>query len=847
MKIERIYNAVLWRLARLHWLLSPAGDREFVLTGEKGGAEARDNGFAYFEHRIRLGDKTVYFVTNRNNIDSMRLAAHSDRVVQKNSLKHFHIFLRARLLILNDGPDDVFPTAPGIMHATHTPILYLQHGIIRYKRVFFSPQHYDGRIVRFVVSSRSEYEIVRNFMTSKGVESALERLKNNLWEYPFPISRLPGRDEVCEVIDRLKLDLSKRFQSPSEKKRLDQGLKGLIAVKNLIGLPESRILLAGMVRHKRLLDLSNAVAGGRQLPGRHVVIFLTWREYWPQKGSRQELMDSGFLDAVRQISENPSLQAYVTRNDLVISIYLHSKISCYSSLLQECLDVPVRVINGDDLQSVICESCLLITDYSSVAFDFVLVGRPVVFYQFDLEDYRRARGWYVRSEDDWVGLRATNVDQLTGIFESLGTVDFLRRAEGFRARLLSDYPYAGDAATRVDMFVSERIRRISFVCYNIYGVGGTVRSVTNIANALVQRGIAVTIVSVRRTSERPILGLHPSVRVIPLLDVRRRSANSKNGIGGWRRFLYHIPSLLMSRQEDLYKGFSLLSDLRLIRLLRGLDEEVVITTFPSAARIVHQFKRRSVRLVVQEHKFFDAHPPKIASLIRKTYPVADLLFTLTEADKKDYSRLGIKRVVVLGNGTADMLLAGDCKRPEIKRIVALGRLDPQKQFDLLIKAFNKALQRCNGWILEIYGDGPERHALAAQIEGLGLAEAVFLRGNTDNSIEVLSSADFCAVSSSYEGFGMVFIEAFSVAKPVVTFDIERGPKEIVVDEENGLKAKCFEFLDYSNKLYRLMVDEDLRHRLGLQGYATFRKKYDIEAVTDSMLESLEESVVEDAS
>ena len=94
---------------------------------------------------------------------------------------------------------------------------------------------------------------------------------------------------------------------------------------------------------------------------------------------------------------------------------------------------------------VICGSCLLITDYSSVAFDFVLVGRPVVFYQFDLEDYRRAPavGMFGRGRGSAVRRQTRgSADRYIRVPGCGGTSS---RAEGFRAGLLSDYPYAGDA------------------------------------------------------------------------------------------------------------------------------------------------------------------------------------------------------------------------------------------------------------------------------------------------------------------------------------------------------------------------------------------------------------------
>src|SRR5690606_32711200 len=87
-------------------------------------------------------------------------------IIRYNSFRHMLYIFRARLLIVNDGYRDVYPNIAGILGKTDTPFFYMQHGILRYKRVHFSAGHYWGRILRFVISTDFEIDIMTNKMFS---------------------------------------------------------------------------------------------------------------------------------------------------------------------------------------------------------------------------------------------------------------------------------------------------------------------------------------------------------------------------------------------------------------------------------------------------------------------------------------------------------------------------------------------------------------------------------------------------------------------------------------------------------------------------------------------------------
>ena len=120
-----------------------------------------------------------------------------------------------------------------------------------------------------------------------------------------------------------------------------------------------------------------------------------------------------------------------------------------------------------------------------------------------------------------------------------------------------------------------------------------------------------------------------------------------------------------------------------------------------------------------------------------------------------------------------------------KKIVAVGKLDPQKGFDLLVEACS-FIKNWDGWVLEIYGQGPDEKKIKDQIAFHHLEQHVMLKGITRNVGEVYSNASFYVLSSRYEGFPMVLLEAISFGLPLVSFNCVTGPNEVIVNDDCGI-------------------------------------------------------------
>lgn len=145
-------------------------------------------------------------------------------------------------------------------------------------------------------------------------------------------------------------------------------------------------------------------------------------------------------------------------------------------------------------------------------------------------------------------------------------------------------------------------------------------------------------------------------------------------------------------------------------------------------------------------------------------------------------------------------------------ILGVGRLSPEKGFDMLLDAFAHVLsQRPSRLVL--VGSGPERAALEAKAEALGVADVVHLVGYQENVYPWLRRAKVLALSSVLESFPTVLVEAMAVGTPVVAFDCPKGPGEIITHEENGLLIPPRDPAALAEGILRIFGDPELAVQL----------------------------------
>lgn len=150
-----------------------------------------------------------------------------------------------------------------------------------------------------------------------------------------------------------------------------------------------------------------------------------------------------------------------------------------------------------------------------------------------------------------------------------------------------------------------------------------------------------------------------------------------------------------------------------------------------------------------------------------------------------------------------------------KQVIAVGRYMPQKGFDRLIPAWAIVSKRYPDWILRIYGDGM-RQQLQQQIDSLGISSTCILEHSTPNIMDKYCESSIFVLSSRFEGFGMVIIEAMACGVPPVSFTCPCGPRDIISDGKDGLLVENGDIEGMAEKICYLIENDDIRKKMGKQ-------------------------------
>ncbi len=366
--------------------------------------------------------------------------------------------------------------------------------------------------------------------------------------------------------------------------------------------------------------------------------------------------------------------------------------------------------------------------------------------------------------------------------------------------------------------------RIRFLIANAYPAGGTIRTTLNMANALAERQHDVEVISVLRRRKATQFTVDPRVRLRPLVDTTPWAAPVQvpkalaGRVAAWNQWALARPSRLIHGQDVRHGTFNLMTDLRLLQFLRSVRDGVLISTRPGLNLAMARYVRSSVVRVGQEHLYLDRHRPKLRQAIRRQYPRLDAMATLTPTDAKAYQKLlsGKTRVVAMPNAAPDM--GGVRAALDNKVVIAAGRLTRQKGFDRLIPAFAQVAAKHPDWQLRIFGSGAEEEGLQQQINELAVGDNVRLMGFTQQLPEELGKASIYVLSSRFEGFPMVLLEAMGCGLPVVSFDCPTGPSDLVNHDRGGLIVANNDIDKLAAGILELIEDDTRRKAFGAAAF-----------------------------
>lgn len=349
------------------------------------------------------------------------------------------------------------------------------------------------------------------------------------------------------------------------------------------------------------------------------------------------------------------------------------------------------------------------------------------------------------------------------------------------------------------------MKLIYCIC-NIFNPGGMERVMLNKINYLVEKlHWDITVITTDQKYRSPFYTFPKEVKLIDL-GINYTDDNHKNPfakIGGylWKRRLHQkrLTKVLMQEKADIVSSL-FPSESSFIPDIKDGSKKVLELHFCKYFRL--QYGRKGILGWIDRWR-----TKQDEALVRKF----DRFVVLTDKDKGywgDMSNIQTIPNSVQFSKVGYSTLANH-------RVIAVGRLDYQKGFDRLVEAWRIIQQtgKYVDWKLDIFGQGEWYDKLQQMIADYGLEDTVCINTPSNQIYEEYKHSSLIVMSSNYEGFGMVLVEAMSCGVPAVAFDCECGPSDIIQHNKNGFLVENGNIQGLADAMMKVMDDEELRKRM----------------------------------
>ena len=329
-------------------------------------------------------------------------------------------------------------------------------------------------------------------------------------------------------------------------------------------------------------------------------------------------------------------------------------------------------------------------------------------------------------------------------------------------------------------------RRLCFLTGTLNALAGAERMTATIANGLAEQGYAVTILSLWDNAS--CFALHPSIQHKALFDER--------------------PSFKLAYASTV-TGIRRHLKAHRIDVLVQVDTMLSLFALPAALGL-------GVRHVAWEHCHFDEDLGRRARrwARRLAARFCEQIVVLTARDRKRWlAALRPRSAVVCIPNPLPFAMPEQPAPRTSKTVLAVGRLVHTKGFDVLLNAWAIVKQHAPDWKLMIVGEGEERPALEALRDQLGLRDSVTLPGIYPDVTQAYEQASIFCLSSRYEGFGLVLIEAMAFGLPIVSTACETGPRELLEDGQDAVMVTTNDHIALADALLRLIPNDSVANNL----------------------------------
>ncbi len=362
--------------------------------------------------------------------------------------------------------------------------------------------------------------------------------------------------------------------------------------------------------------------------------------------------------------------------------------------------------------------------------------------------------------------------------------------------------------------------RVTLVIYAL-GSGGAERVMSILANYWASQGWEITLILLVDPSQPAFYPLDPRIQ-LKSLGIAKNSTNPLAAICNavWR--VVTLRREIIASKPDAVISF--MNSVNVCSILASWN--------------------LGVPIIVSEHTYPGANDANRIwqSLMKWSYRHADLVTVLTQNAIPFYPATAGYRTIVMPNPVLTPLpVVGIDRLLPTPSLIAVGRLDPRKGFDLLMRAFHQLQAKYPEWQLTILGEGALRSELEDLRSQLQLTDRVHLPGAVTNVREHLAQADLFVLSSRVEGFPMALCEAMACGIPVLATDCLSGPRDIIEDGVNGVLVATEDVAALVTGLDALMSDPTLRQQLA-QNAPQILDRFGLERVMEMWTDAIEKSI-----
>lgn len=350
--------------------------------------------------------------------------------------------------------------------------------------------------------------------------------------------------------------------------------------------------------------------------------------------------------------------------------------------------------------------------------------------------------------------------------------------------------------------------KIAYLYTELTISGGADRVLTDKANYLAEHGYDVTIITESQMGRPVVFPLSPKVKMVDM------------GIDFNKQYEYNflLRSVIYLKCIQQYK-------VRLQELLKELKPDIVVTLMGRSLDFITSINDGSI-------KIGEAHTTKnhlrsyhlleargglykiLAKQLRKKQIAnaskLSALVLLTPQDADDWK--GVTKTYVIANAIHQMPKESGILTN--KQAIMVGRYNDAKGYDYLTEAWAIVHQKHPDWKLNIYGSGELHDKVERWIRDKHLESSMIMHEPTNQIMEKYLESSICVLSSIYEGFSLVIMEAMACGVPCVSFDSPFGPRNIIKNGEDGILVEYLNSQALADNICKVIEDEQLRKQLG---------------------------------